>query len=76
MRVFEISGAVMAEWLRLEGVEVVALEREADGSRSVHVVSAAGAVACCPDCGVSSNRFKELGGQQLVRLVVEPMVLT
>lgn len=67
---------MVAAWFGLDGVEVVALEREADGSGSVHVVTAPGVVACCPDCGVSSSRVKELGGQRLARLVVAPMAVT
>ena len=60
----------------LAGVEVDAVEREADGSWSVHVVTAAGAVACCPGCGTASGRVKELGGQRLAHLVVAPVAVT
>lgn len=67
---------MVAGWFGLDGVEVVALEREADGSGSVHVVTAPGVVACCPDCGVSSGRVKEFGGQRLAHLVVAPMAVT
>ena len=76
MRVSEVSGSVVAGLLGLAGVEVTAVEREADGSWSAHVVTAAGAVACCPGRGTASGRVKELGGQRLVHLVVAPVALT
>ncbi|WP_372517730.1 hypothetical protein [Frankia tisae] len=46
----------------LAGVEVTVVEREADGSWSAHVVTAAGAVVCGPGCGTASGRVTELGG--------------
>ncbi|MEX5637027.1 hypothetical protein [Parafrankia sp. FMc2] len=76
MRVSDISGAVVAELCGLGGVEVVELEREADGRWSAHLVTAAGVAACCPECGVPAERVKEAGGQRLVHLVVVPMTLT
>lgn len=50
---------VSAELLGLEGVEVDLVEREADGSWTVHVTTAAGRRACCPGCGGASSQVKE-----------------
>ncbi len=62
MRVSGVSGSVVAGLPGLAGVEVTVVEREADGSWSAHVVTAAGAVVCGPGCGTASGRVTELGG--------------
>ena len=59
-----------------EDFEVAELEREADGRWSAHLVTAAGVVAGCPECGAPAERVKEVGSQRLVHLVVVPMALT
>ncbi len=43
----------------LPGVRVTRVERRADGTRVVHVVTADEAAASCPDCGVVSRSVKE-----------------
>ena len=60
-----------AELLGLEGVEVDLVEREADGSWTVHVTTAADRQACCPGCGQVAGRVKErrTHGLQHVTLV-------
>ncbi|TCJ30686.1 DDE transposase [Parafrankia sp. BMG5.11] len=74
MRVFEGSGLALAEFLGLAGVVVTAVERERDGSWSLHV--AGPVVACCPRCGEPSGRIKEFVGQRLAHLVVAPARVT
>jgi hypothetical protein len=74
--VVESTGSGLAGLLGLEGFEVLAVEREADGSTTVHVASAAGAVACCPGCGVASSRVRERREHTVRHLVVAPMRVT
>jgi transposase len=59
-----------------EGLRVEQVEREADGSLTVHVVAAAGPVVCCPGCGRASGRVKETVGHTVRHLVVAPMRVT
>jgi transposase len=66
----------MAELLGLAGVEVDAVEREVDGSWTVHVVTAPGARACCPGCGREAHRAKELTVHAMRHLVVLPVRVT
>jgi len=44
--------------LDLDGVSVVRVERLADGTRRVHLVTADEAARACPDCGVFATRVK------------------
>ncbi|WP_160315083.1 transposase family protein, partial [Mycobacterium heckeshornense] len=44
----------------LPGVRVERVERDVDGTRVVHVVTADEAAAACPGCGVVSRSVKEL----------------
>jgi transposase len=71
------QNTVFAEFLGLAGVQVETVEREADGSWTVHVVSAPGSVRCrCPGCGGVAGRVKETRSQTLRHLVVVPMRVT
>ncbi len=67
---------VSAELLGLEGVEVDLVEREADGSWTVHVRTAAGQDTCCPDCGRASGRVKEPTVHTLQHVALVAMRLT
>lgn len=67
---------VSAEFLGLAGVQVAVVEREADGSWTVHVTSAPGSVACCPGCGELAGRVKEATLHTLKHLVVTPVRVT
>jgi transposase len=58
------------------GVEVELVEREADGSFTVHVRTAVGVEACCPGCGVPAGRAREAAGQTVAHLAVVPMAVT
>jgi transposase len=49
----------LAELLGLDGVEIDLVEREADGSWTVHVTTAAGRAVCCSGCGRAAERVKE-----------------
>jgi hypothetical protein len=70
-------GCVLGGLLRLPvGVEVELVEREADGSFSVHARTAAGVVVCCPACAAPSARVKEVAGQTVARLAVVPVRVT
>ena len=62
--------------LGLEGVEVDLVEREADGSWTVHVRTAAGQDTCCPDCGRASGRVKEPTVHTLQHVALVAMRLT
>ena len=44
--------------LDLDGLAVVRVERLADGSRRVHLVTAEEGARACPACGVLSSRVK------------------
>ncbi len=72
----EGTGCALAGLLGLAGFEVELVEREADGSSTVHVATAAGTVACCPDCGAASDRVKEVVGHTVRHLVVVPLRVT
>ena len=50
---------VLAQLLGLDGVEVDLIEREADGSWTVHVTTATGRRVCCSGCGHAAQRVKE-----------------
>ncbi|MGI8306636.1 transposase [Saccharopolyspora hattusasensis] len=50
---------VPAQLLGLDGVEIDVIEREADGSWTVHVTTAAPRAACCPGCGHAAERVRE-----------------
>jgi hypothetical protein len=67
---------VSAEFLGLAGVQVAVVERETDGSWTVHVTSAPGSGACCPGCGGLGGRPKEATSQTLKHLVVMPVRVT
>lgn len=64
---------VPAELLGLSGVEVDLVEREADGSWTVHVTTAAGQRACCPGCGQVAGRVKEPRAHTLKHVTLVPM---
>lgn len=63
---------VLAEFLGLAGVQVSLVEREADGSWTVHVTPAPGSRPCCPGCGRAADRRKEAASHTLKHLVVTP----
>jgi transposase len=67
---------VSAEFLGLAGVQVSEVEREADGSWTVHVTSAPGSRPCCPGCGRAADRAKEAASHTLRHLVVTPVRVT
>ena len=54
-----MESTLMAQVLGLDGVEIDVVEREADGSWTAHVITAAGQPACCPGCGQHAERAKE-----------------
>jgi transposase len=56
----------------LAGVEADLVEREVDGSWTVHVTSAPGEVAC-PGCGQGAGRVKERRVHPVAHMVVVPM---
>ncbi|WP_431607147.1 transposase [Protofrankia symbiont of Coriaria ruscifolia] len=60
----------------LDGFEAEQVEREADGSFSVHVVSAPGTVACCPRCQAEASRVWTRVGHTVSHLVLVPMRVT
>jgi hypothetical protein len=66
----------LAELLGLAGVEVDVVEREADGSWTVHVSSAPGRQACCPGCGRAAGRVKERTAHRFKHLVLAPVRVT
>ncbi|AEH07618.1 transposase IS204/IS1001/IS1096/IS1165 family protein [Candidatus Protofrankia datiscae] len=77
MRVFKGRGCALGGLLGLPAsVEVELVEREADGSFTVHVRTAAGVEACCPGCGVPAGRVREAAGQTVAHLAVVPMAVT
>jgi hypothetical protein len=47
-----------AELLGLVGVEIDLVEREADGSWSVHTRTVPGQRVCCPSCGQAAGRVR------------------
>jgi transposase len=59
--------------LGLEGVEVDLVEREADGSFTVHVTTVAGQGTCCPGCGQAPGRVKERRAHTLKHVTLVPM---
>ncbi|MEO3858003.1 transposase [Acrocarpospora sp. B8E8] len=67
---------VSAEFLGLAGVRVALVERETDGSWTVHVTSAPGSGPCCPGCGRLAVRPKEATAHTLKHLVVMPVRVT
>jgi hypothetical protein len=69
-------GCALAGLLGLAGFEVELVEREADGSSTVHVAAAAGTVACCPGCGTASGWVMEVVGHTVRHLVVVPLGVT
>ncbi len=69
-------GCVLGGLLGLPaGVEVELVEREADGSFTVHVRTAAGVAACCPRCGAPSGRVRGVAGQTVAHLAVTPVAV-
>jgi hypothetical protein len=64
---------VSAELLGLEGVEVDLVEREADGSFTVHVTTVAGQGTCCPGCGQAPGRVNERRAHTLKHVTLVPM---
>lgn len=66
----------LAELLGLAGVEVDVVEREADGSWTVHVTTAPGQAACCPGCGQPARRVKERAAHSVKHLAVVPARVT
>lgn len=62
-----------AELLGLEGVEVDLVEREADGSWTVHVTTAEDQRPCCPGCGQVPERAKERRAHTLKHVTLVPM---
>ena len=64
---------VSAELLGLAGVEIDLIEREADGSFTVHVTTAAGQQTCCPGCGQAPGRIKERRTHTLQHVTLVPM---
>ncbi len=76
-RVFKGRGCALGGLLGLPaGVEVELVEREADGSFTVHVRTAVGVEACCPGCGEPAGRVREAAGQTVAHLAVVPMAVT
>lgn len=74
---FQGKGCALGGLLGLPaGVEVELVERESDGSFTVHVVTTAEAGACCPGCGAASGRVKETVGHTVRHLVVAPVRVT
>jgi transposase len=69
-------GCAVAGVLGLDGFEVEQVEQEADGSWSVHVVSAPGTVACCPRCQAEASRMWTRVGHTVSHLVLVPMAVT
>lgn len=67
---------VPAELLGLAGVEVDLVEREPDGSWTVHVTTAAGQRVCCSGCGRTSGRVKESTVHSLTHVTMVAMRLT
>lgn len=69
---------VPAELLGLVGVEIDLVEREADGSWTVHVTTAQPDQrhVCCPDCGQVPERVKDRAVHTLTHMVLTPMRLT
>jgi transposase len=67
---------VSAEFLGLAGVQVALVERETDGSWTVHVTSTLGSAPCCPGCGQLAGRPKEATSHTLKHLVVTPVRVT
>jgi transposase len=65
--------SVSAELLGLDGVEVDLVEREPDGSWTVHVTTAAGRQVCCPGCGQVAGRVKERRVHTLKHVTLVPM---
>jgi transposase len=70
------QATVPAELLGLEGVEVDLAEREADGSWTVHVSTAAGQPVCCPGCGRASERVKQSTTHTLSHIAMVAMRVT
>lgn len=70
------QNTVTAELLGLAGVRIEVVEREADGSWTVHVTSAPGSAPGCPDCGQPGGSRKEATTQTLKHLVVTPVRVT
>jgi transposase len=59
--------------LGLQGVEVDLVEREADGSFTVHVTTAADQQTRCPGCGQAPGRIKERRTHTLQHVTLVPM---
>jgi len=73
-RVSQVTG--VAELVGLAGVEVDVVERETDGSWTVHVTSAPGRQACCPGCGRAGGRVKERTAHSVKHVALVRMRVT
>jgi hypothetical protein len=71
-----MESTLMAQVLGLAGVEIDVVEREADGSWTAHVITAAGQPACCPGCGQPADRAKEPIGHRFKHLTLLPLQVT
>jgi transposase len=67
---------VPAELLGLDGVEVDLVEREADGSWTVHVTTAGTQRVCCSGCGRVPGRVKETTVHTLKHVAMVAMRVT
>jgi transposase len=70
------EATALAELLGLTGVEVDVVEREGDGSWTVHVRTTSGQQACCPGCGQAAGRAKEPTAHSVKHLALVPMRVT
>jgi transposase len=70
------EATALAELLGLKGVEVDVVEREGDGSWTVHVTTASGRQVCCPECGQAAGRAKEPTAHSVKHLALVPMRVT
>ena len=70
------EATALAELLGLKGVEVDVVERDDDGSWTVHVRTAPGQQACCPGCGQAAGRVKEPTAHSVKHLALVPMRVT